>query len=211
MGTEISFKEVCTFIKADDPKLVESVDLMLGLVMILTPLVISTPAALAAPALGLLGVKNELTKIGKDLFQRVTAKKDKDNLARQKRMETAYGLLCFTAFFEALDNLLPDIRKEFGLEAEQRFELSTTALSRLHQKSKSVTASKKQEIVDLKLFLPNPADEFEDHHQILPKLYKELTDGFMSFLERTQPWTKLGTDEQVRIEEKVRLLPTLCT
>lgn len=212
MATEISFKEVCTFIKADDPKLVESVDLMLGLVMILTPLVISTPAVLAAPALGLLGVKNELTKIGKDLFERVTAKKDKDNLARQKRMETAYGLLCFTAFFEALDNLLPDIRNEFGLEAEQRFELSATALSRLHRKSERVVPhSRKEEIVDLKVFLPNPADEFEDHHRILTELYKKLTDGFMSFLKQTRSWTELQPDEQVSIEEKVRLLPALCT
>ena len=65
METSLSFKEVCRFVKDDDPKLIDNVDLMLGLVLILSPMVLVPSAATIAPALGLLAVKNELTKIGK--------------------------------------------------------------------------------------------------------------------------------------------------
>lgn len=66
--------------------------------MIFTPLAVwaAGAVALAVPAFGLLTMKNELTKLAKSLFKKLTRKKkdDKDILAKQRRMETAYVLIC---------------------------------------------------------------------------------------------------------------------
>ena len=69
------------------------------------PPVVLGPAALAF--LPILGVKNELVKIGKSVFEKLTKRKDEDYLARYETMRTAYGLLVFTSFFDALDAQLP--------------------------------------------------------------------------------------------------------
>ena len=206
MATEISFKEVCRFIKEDDPDLIESVDLLLGFVLIVTPLAVSVPSVIG-PALGLLGVKNELSKLGKGLYERITKKTDKDNLAFQQRMEAAYGLLSFTAFFEALDSLLPDIRKEIGLKADETFELSKRAISRMQKESEGGAVSIGDN--DLTVVLPHPAEEFEDQRKLLFTLYEELSSGFLSFLKRTESWFRIDDEDRPRLTEKIQRVPTL--
>jgi hypothetical protein len=82
MTLELSFKQVCEFVKKDgkkDPKLIEAVDNLLGIVLICSPVVVG-PAAVAL--LPTLAVKNELVKIGKFVFDKLS-KKDDDYVARQ--------------------------------------------------------------------------------------------------------------------------------
>src|SRR5262245_9786403 len=101
MALELTFKEVCDFVKQDckpdDPKLIEALDHLLGLTLVCAPIVIGPEAASLLPVLA---VKNEITKLGKAVYERLTKKKDDTYLAKQERMRVAYGLLCFTAFYE---------------------------------------------------------------------------------------------------------------
>src|SRR5947207_1628489 len=123
MALELTFKNVCATIKKrgkDDPKLIEGVDNLLGLALICSPVVLG-PAAVAF--LPTLATKNELIKIGKSVFEKLTKKKDEDYVLRHETMRTAYGLLVFTSFFDALDSRLPDaLRKAIRLlDTEKAF------------------------------------------------------------------------------------------
>src|SRR5258708_3870586 len=82
MTLELTFAQVCELVKKEgkkDPKLIEAVDALLGL-----------------------AVKNELVKIGKLVFDKVSKKKDHEYFARQQHMQLAYGLLVknLSEFFE---------------------------------------------------------------------------------------------------------------
>ncbi len=108
MSTDLTFKSVCAAIKKqgkDDPKLIETVDYLLGIVLICSPVVLG-PAAVAL--LPTLAVKNELIKIGKGLFEKLTKKKDEDYLLRHETMSTAYRLWSSHLSADALDSKLPE-------------------------------------------------------------------------------------------------------
>jgi hypothetical protein len=107
MTLDLTFKDVCSAIKKqgkEDPKLIEAVDQLLGLALVCSPLVLGDAAVALLPTLA---VKNEIIKIGKGVFEKLTKKKDDDYIKRQETMQLAYGLLVFTAFFDALDIRIP--------------------------------------------------------------------------------------------------------
>ena len=84
MATKFTFKEVCDLIKEDNPQLIETVDKLLGVVLVLSPVALG-PSAL--PALSLLGAKNELIKAGNSIYSKLTRKSRDDFLARQRKMK----------------------------------------------------------------------------------------------------------------------------
>lgn len=211
MTTDLSFKEVCKFIKedSDDPQLIDAVDKMLGLVLIFSSIAVG-PAI--APAWGLLGVKNELVKTGKSIFNKLTQKKDEGFLDKQRRMEMAYCLICYTAFFEAVDKLFPEIEKTLGLKVSEKISISKYANEQL--RSKRVEDNQSEDLGETGLstypiHLPHPIDSFNQQtDQILP-LYDELTTGFLSFLEGLAIWKSAKEGARMGILTKVDTLPGL--
>lgn len=131
MTLDLTFKQVCDLIKKDgkqDSKLIDAVEKLLGLALVCSPVVLG-PAAVTA-LLPLLTTKNEIVKLGKEAFETLTRKKDDDYLGRQERMQMAYGLLVFTAFFDALDSQIPKVlRERIGLLDSEKAFIAKESLS----------------------------------------------------------------------------------
>jgi hypothetical protein len=92
MSLELNFKTVCTTIKKQgkgDAKLIEAVDALLGLALICSPVALGPSAAALLPTLA---VKNELIKIGKSVFDKLTKPKDQDYLLRHETTSGGLGL-----------------------------------------------------------------------------------------------------------------------
>ena len=163
MHSDLTFREVSKFLKKDDGNLIDAVDKLLGAVIVCSP-VIFGPQAL--PALGALSVKGELTKLARSLLDGATAKKENDYLARMERMQMAYGLICFTAFFEALDRLLPDdLRKAIDLQPAEKKRLvarTTRQAGKLVEKDGSHFESRQEVPLDVPLPFPHPVAAFEE-------------------------------------------------
>jgi hypothetical protein len=209
MLRDLSFKDVCEFIKADDPSFLDAADKLLGLGLILSPLALGLPPEATASVLGLIEVKNELVKLGKDLFEKVTRRKDEDTLAQQERMRVVYGLICYTAFFEAVDQVMPEIKKPLGLQPEEKFLLSKGAVSRAQGKSN--TQCSLDEAVELledwKVVFPHPVDSLERQNDQLLMLYEELSKGFMSFLQGLTVWESASHETKENVSKAARQLP----
>jgi hypothetical protein len=210
MKTELTFGEVCNFIKEDNPKLLEDVDKLLGFALILAPFVLFPSPLSVAPALGLLGIKSELTGIGKRLYEKLTAKKDKDPLAKQQRMEAAYGLICFTAFFDAIDVQLPEIFGYIGMNDVDKTALVEAAIEKLTAR-KGCDGPPAEEtdsrLEALKVVMPHPVDSFgQQRSQLLP-LYQEMTKGFTTFLEWLPLWEKTNEETRGKVAAMTQKLP----
>src|SRR5687768_14313829 len=98
---DLTFKHVCGLVKKDakqDSALIEAIDKLLGLALVCSPLAVGPGLVAALPTLG---AKNELIKLGRFVFEKVTAKTNEDYIGRQDTMQIAYGLIVFTAFFDA--------------------------------------------------------------------------------------------------------------
>jgi hypothetical protein len=94
---DLSFRNVCEFVKKDHKDLIPDVDVLLSVVLISTVIFTGNPLLALPETLKLLadafGVKSELSKIAERIFEKITEKKDNDPLARMQRMEIAYCLI----------------------------------------------------------------------------------------------------------------------
>ncbi|MBD2683032.1 MULTISPECIES: NACHT domain-containing NTPase [Nostoc] len=207
MPTDLTFKEVCKFLKKDDSKIVEAADKLLGAAILFSPIAFGSQAV---SALRLLGAKNELTKLGKELIEKVTSKKESDYLARMERMHVAYGLICITAFFEALEHLLPDdLRNKIALLPQEKISLTEQAGRRIASREEERNTSKilKEGVVDISLLFPHPIIPFEEQTANLSRMYKNMAIGFDEFIKKLAVWEEADEQTMACIRQTVEELP----
>jgi len=206
MSLGIAFRDVCRFVKEDDPKLIEQADNLLGLVIVLTAS--ATPLSLAETALGLLGTKNELTKLGQRIFTAITAKRDTTTLAYHRRMEAAYGLICYTAFFEAVDVLMPEAKKLLSLTPKEKLHLSVGASSRATAVPEDRQSSDSEACEHfVAVPFPHPTEKLDQHNERLGPLYKELAAGLSTFIEKLAVWEQADEETHVRLRGMLEAVP----
>ncbi len=184
MPKDLTFTEVCSFIKSDDGKLIEAADNLLGAAIICSPAIFG-PAAL--PALSLLGAKNGLTALGRNLLSKITSKKESDYLARMQRMEVAYGLICYTAFFDAIDqNFSEDLLKEISLQLTDKLHIAAkNQKCTAHDgKTKQLAIEPEGPFVD-PLPFPHPTSSFNEITKHLSNLYDQMAKSFDGFIENS--------------------------
>jgi hypothetical protein len=165
----MTFKSVCATIKKqgkDDPKLIDAVDKLLRLALICSHTVLGPSAAALLPTLA---VKNELIKIGKSVFEKFTKKKDDDYLLRHETMQTAYGLLVFTAFFDSLDARLPQaLRKEIRLLDVERAFLAKDAVGKVSttESENAISEAHDDPVSSYQFPFPHPTETLWDRSRV---------------------------------------------
>lgn len=195
---ELTFKQVCAFIKKENtPELIEKVDKLLGCILLCSFVHLGP---MATTLFGLLGVKNELVSIGKDLFRKITGKDNTDYLDRQQRMEMAYCLICYTAFFEALDQVLEDLAKRIQLPAEFTADVFSAT-------PKFELENPEDGFASYALSLPHPAEFFDKANNQLDGLYEKLTEGFLDALQALDGWKSIENKKGAEVVNAFRWLP----
>lgn len=198
MSFDFTFKSVCETIKKqgkDDPKLLKAVDNLLGFALICSPAVLG-PAAVAL--LPMLAVKDELTKIGQSVFEKLTKKKDEDYLLRYETMRAAYGLLVFTSFFDALDARIPDtLRQEIKLlDSGKVFLVKDGVKSSSVDKQREACEIHDASVSTVTLVFPHPTETFTEQCQRQAKLWKQMSQGFLEFVQKLAFWEQANKKEQ---------------
>ena len=210
MPLDLTFKQVCEFIKEDDPKLVDSVDKLLGLAIVCSPAIIGPSVVAAVPPM--IAVKNEIMKIGKSVFEAITSKKDDDFLARQQRMEIAYGLICFTAFFEALDRQIPEeLREKIRIRKEEKFFLAKSAHDEIlcpqNTSSTGQNMDETSSLAALTVPFPHPVETLTQQFERNAKLWSQMTEGFRDFIQNLAFWDQAQEKEQMEILAGLEKIP----
>lgn len=203
MPLDLTFAQVSEFVRGEarrEPKVIEALDGLLGLLIICSPLVAAPAVAAILPTLA---VKNELIKQGKLVFERIGKKKDGDHAARLSRMQAAYGLICYTAFFEALEAALPEsIRARAKLLPSEKAKLANDALF-AEPAGEPVGRGIGDDVNPLTCFsvpFPHPAEQFADHVTRLTPLWKRMGDGFCSFIVKLAVWDELEEKERANLQ-----------
>jgi hypothetical protein len=207
MVKDLTFKEVSKFIKRDDSSLIDAVEKLIGAFIVLSPLVLGPQAT---PIWGALGIKGELTNIAKTLIDKVRSKEETNFLSRMERMQIAYGLICFTAFFDALDRLTPtELRKEIDLKPREKVLLSVKATGKGKKGQKKEKHSDIHEIgisqenfLEVLIPFPHPAAEYEDLTKHLMQLYILMAKGFGEFLQKLA----LGEEKDEKISAQIGVI-----
>lgn len=202
MSTELTFKGICVAIKKqgkDDPKLIEAVDNLLGLAIICSPVVLGPTAAALLPTLA---VKNELVKIGKSVFDKLTKKSDEDYVQRHETMRAAYCLLVFTSFFDALDSRLPDaLRKEIGLLDSEKAFIAKEGVEKspTHKQSEPTRDVRDAPVSVTTIAFPHPTETLAEQCLRQAKLWKQMSQGFIEFVQKLAFWENADEKKQVTL------------
>ncbi len=216
MELDITFKSICQFIKTDgkdDSQIVEAVDSLLGVSIVCAPAILG-PAGLAV--LPLLAAKNELTKLGQRLFRAVTKNNDRNYLARLRRMQAAHGLLVYTAFFEALDETIPeDLRKGIDLEAETRRLLAGRSFPTRSAADRSDALppsdlrapTPSSPLTERPISFPQPNQSLEEQTHEYQDLWKQLAASFWRFVQMLAAWEDLKQEHKSGFRLAVDQLP----
>ncbi len=214
MELDINFKSVCESLKRDggqDPKLIGAIDVLLGLTLVCAPIALG-PAGVGL--LSLISAKNELTKIGRQLFSAATKKQQDDYFARFERMRTAHGLLVFTAFFEALDKAISDkLRKRIDLRAEERLiVVRQGAQSEADSRdailpSSAVAVAQSNPLAEIAIGFPHPTQSLQDQTEAHQELWKQLSEGFWRFVQMLAVWDEMPEKERHALRKAINGLP----
>lgn len=199
MSANLTFKSICEKIKKkckDDSKLIDAVDNLLGFALICSPAILG-PAALAL--LPTLAVKNELSKVGKSVFDKLTKNKEDDYIQRYETMQAAYVLLVFTSFFDALDSSLPDaLRKEIALLDSEKMFLAKDSANKSSSQSlnENPCDSDDLQISSLTLAFPHPTENLSQQCARHTRIWKQMSKSFLDFVQKLAFWD--DADEKKR-------------
>src|ERR1043166_7901719 len=216
MPLELTLKQVCELIKKDDkqdPKLIDAVDKFLGLALVCSPGVLGSPAV--ASLLPLLTTKNEIVKLGKVAFEMLTKKQDDDYMGRHQRMQVAYGLIVFTAFFDVLDAQMPvSFRKRIGMLDSEKLFLAKEAAGKVATETKKipdVCDSADAPLATIQFAFPHPTESLTQQAERHAELWKLLARGFGEFVQRLVIWERVGEKEQSIMSSWIQNLPEEAT
>ena len=205
-ASEISFREVRKLVEdafPQDSALLGAVDNLLGAVLVLSPVVFG-PAAL--PALSLLGVKNELVKLGSAVIEKLASRTTSGFLEKHRQMAAVHCLITYTAFFEALEDELPSFMKSLGLTSRERAALTREALQ-----SRAVPvdtgAEAAGDLAAVVVRLPHPLVGSAGESEWRMHLYTEMGRGFHRFLGGLAVWDSVGGAGRADIEKAIQTLP----
>ena len=195
---------------AKEPKLLRAVDHLLGAAIVLTPAAFG-PAG--APALALLGTKNELVRICKELYDKLTAKTpdaESEVLSRQHRMALAYCIVTYAAFFDGLDHVLAELRAQASLPEDAGLQFSRTSGMTPDSAPTALPIPSSAEPTPTTLYdlrLPHPIDDFDTHCEQLAPLYDVMAKGATSLIESTSAWLDATEPAQDTIRTALAKLP----
>nr|VFJ55470.1 MAG: hypothetical protein BECKFW1821B_GA0114236_102315 [Candidatus Kentron sp. FW]VFJ76112.1 MAG: hypothetical protein BECKFW1821C_GA0114237_10996 [Candidatus Kentron sp. FW] len=199
MSLDLTFKNICTTIKKQgkgDPELLEAVDNLLGFALVCSPVVLGPAAAAWLP---ILVAKNELTKIGKSVFEKFTKNEVDDYSLRHETMRTAYGLLVFTSFFDTLDSRLPKaLRKEIRSLGTEKASLALEAIAKsTSEQSATITTNPLDAPISTYSFpFPHPTETLDEQCRRQEKLWNQMKQGFVEFVQKLPFWEEADRKKQ---------------
>ncbi len=203
MSLDLTFEQVCDFIKKDDSKSIDAVDKLLGLALMCSPIVLGPAAIVAVPPL--ITMKNEIVKIGHGLSDVIASKTDDNYLMKQQRMEIAYCLICFTAFFDALDQQIPiNLRKKINLRKEKMISLAKSAQGKDLCESELPSSDLKVAIANsltaLSVSFPHPAETLAQQVKRNSELWEQMAESFRDYIQN------LGIGKEAEEKEQKQII-----
>jgi len=168
MIKDYRFKDIEAYLKKDaeaGENILEAFNKLADAAIIFTP-VIFGPQFL--PLLGLLDVKDRLVGLGKTVVSFIASKIEPNYIERAEQIRAAYALICYTAYFDVLQNELPEnVRNKLKLKFQKKQEL---------------IAESKECSEDLQVLHPSPDIHsyvyYTDHATSITDIQKHLTTNY---------------------------------
>lgn len=159
------------------------------------------------PMLELLDVKDRLFSLGHKVYDFIAQKVEMDYLDRMEQVRAAYALICYTAFFDVLQDALPStVRKKLKLKFQKKKELLEESIETTE------TMQLPPAIPDIrcKVFYADHVNSFSEIKEQLTDIYKRVCNNLIKMISEASIFDKekkKDNQEFERLEEILGELP----
>ena len=172
---QLTFEEVCKQLKEnkDYGEMLAGLNALSGATILL--LGVRSASGDISAFLNALVIKDELIKIGKCILDKIIKEKNNECDKRVDQMQWAYSMIYYTAFFDVLDEQMPEqMRKEIGLSLEEKKGIFQNIGIEKREGADS--------LINTQIFFPNIVHGYAYIEEHLVKLYKSMCEGLMKFV-----------------------------
>lgn len=207
MIKDYRFKNIEKYLKKDTEvgkEILDAFESLSDAAIIFSPIIFG-PQFL--PMLELLDVKDRLFGLGHKVYDFIAQKVELDYLDRTEQIRAAYALICYTAYFDVLQDALPNtVRKKLKLKFEKKKELLEESIETAENLQLPPTIPD----IHCKVFYADHVTSFSEIKEQLTEIYKRVCDNLIKMIREASIFDeekKKDNQEFERLKETLGKLP----
>lgn len=178
MIKDYNFNEIKKYLKKDSTvgkDILEAFDTLTDAAIIFSPVVFGVQFL---PLLQLLEVKNKLFELGHKVYDFIAHRVESNYIDRNEQIKAAYALICYTAYFDAFQDVLPkDVRKKLKLKLEDRKRLIEEGASAKEEQLLNVPSN-----IHFDIHYADHITSFSEVKEKVIVVYKNITNGLIKMI-----------------------------
>lgn len=195
------FRDIEKYLKKDSEvgaDILDTFESLSDAAIIFSPILIG-PEML--PLLEILDVKDRLFQLGRKVYNAIIGRVEVNYLARMEQLKAAYALICYTAYFDVLEDALPrEFRKKFKQKLKSRIK-STEDLG-----DSAAVQQQFQTDVCGKVYYADHVTSFTDIKVQLGQIYEAITERVRGVIDDSFFYEKGNHKEKIDMEQFAQIL-----
>jgi len=179
MIKDYRFKDIEKYLKKDNEvgkEILDAFESLSDAAIIFSPIIFG-PQFL--PILELLDVKDRLFSLGHKVYDFIAQKVEVDYLDRMEQIKAAYALICYTAYFDVLQDVLPNtVRKKLKLEFAKKKELLEESI----ETAENLQLPPAIPDIHCKVFYADHVTSFSEIKEQLIEIYKRVCNNLIKMI-----------------------------
>lgn len=207
MIKDYRFKDIEKYLKKDTEvgkEILDAFESLSDAAIIFSPIIFG-PQFL--PMLELLDVKDRLYELGHKVYDFIAQKVELDYLDRTEQIRAAYALICYTAYFDVLQDALPNtVRKKLKLKFEKKKELLEESI----ETAESLQLPPTIHDIHCKVFFADHVTSFSEIKEYLTEIYMRICNNLIKMIREASIFDeekKKDNHEFEKIKETLGKLP----
>lgn len=206
MIKDYSFKEIKKYLKKDSAvgkDILNAFDSLTDAAIIFTPIAFGVQFL---PLLELLEVKGKLFELGHKVYDSIANRIETNYIDRTEQIKAAYALICYTAYFDALQDTLPSkVRKKLKLKIEEKKQLIEANKSVENQYASNTVLTD----IHCNVHYADHITSFSEVKEKVSDIYGNITKGLLKTIAEASIFDEEKESEVKEWEYLKNLLGTL--
>lgn len=200
MIRDYKFKDIEKYLKKDTEigkDILDAFDTLSDAAIIFSPIVFG-PQFL--PLLELLDVKDRLINLGHKVYDFIAQKVELDYLDRTEQIRAAYALICYTAYFDVLQNALPrEVREKLKLNFEKKKKLLKESIDTEEALQSPSTVPD----IYCKLCYADHVTSFSEIKESLCTIYKRVSNNLLKMIKESAIFDEEHDNQELESLKKI--------
>lgn len=146
----------------------------------------------------MLDIKDRLFSLGHKVYDFIAQKVELDYIDRMDQIKAAYALICYTAYFDVLQDALPsNVRKKIKLNLEKKKEFVEEAI----EGDNALIPSSTPTDVHCKIYYADHLTSFSNIKEQLLTVYERITKNLIKMISESSVFDKDKKKEKQELEE----------